>query len=239
MRDSDHESALADQLLEAVQHLEASRPEQAAPLLRAVCGDAALAAAADLVDVRARAHSLLAQALIATGDPAGARAAVGIAERLATDLGDVEAMPILAGLRAQISGVEAAQDAERHRSRQSTRLAQLSLEEITARVRDPRTMAEVLVRKANAESDAGRPHEAELIARQALRDAIALGDPRLEVLARLSIARADPSQAEPQLRAALQCADQASETGLITAVAKAADLHDVVLPPHPQGGSSP
>ena len=100
----------------------------------------------------------------------------------------------------------------------------------------PAARLDVLIRKANADADAGRPEDALPIAQQALSEAQVEQDPRLEVLARLTIARVSPELAEVEVLAAYQCADRSGETGLITAVAKAASLHGVELPTAPGGG---
>ena len=55
---------LASLLLEGLAALRAGKPEVAVAALQAVCDDEDLAEAAERADVRARAHSLLAQALL-------------------------------------------------------------------------------------------------------------------------------------------------------------------------------
>ncbi|MEM6931736.1 MAG: hypothetical protein AAF602_32695, partial [Myxococcota bacterium] len=129
--------------------------------------------------------------------------------------------------------------AERVRSRQaldeqsrvqSERLAALSLDQIEARSRDPVGFVEVLVRKANAEVDVGRRDAAAEIAQRALVDAMTLGDVRLEILARLSVARATPERAPVEIERALTAADRFGDPNLITTVVKAAEGHGVPLP---------
>ncbi|MBX2797438.1 MAG: hypothetical protein KTR31_07220 [Myxococcales bacterium] len=231
MPEEGHAEALAASLLAGVEHLRKGQPSDAAAMLRAVCADPDLAAAEDLVDVRARAHSLLAQALTESGAHDEALAALDAAEALAATLADPDATPILTSLRDRIEAARA--DGLRSRDQQvrSERLAALSMEEIEARLpsHTPEARLDVMIRKANAEVDVGRPAEGLLVAREALTEACTLGDLRLEVLARLSIARASPEQAHEQLHRAWRRADAASETTLITAVAKAAEAHGVQL----------
>lgn len=236
MPDPGPEYRIAQRLLEGVAHLREGRTEAAVSPLTEVCDDEALANAPEMLDVRTRAHTLLVQALLDLGRPAEARPRLATAEQLVASLDDPEGKRVLADLRGQIGAAEAAIASEAHRERQSRHLASLSLDEVVARVRDPNALVDVLIRKANADADAGRPDDALPVAERALRAALDANDPRLEVLARLSIARVAPDRAGGEVRAALACADKSGETGLITAVAKAADLHGVALPSQPGGG---
>ena len=137
MNEPSPEDRLAQTLLGAVESLRSGRAAAAVPALTEVCADPSLAAAADLVDVRARAHSLLAQALLESGQPADARRPLSVAERLAIELGDREALQTLAELRGQIGAAETANAERAHRARQSARLAEMSLAE-TSKLGCPR-----------------------------------------------------------------------------------------------------
>lgn len=229
--ETDQVEALAATLLAGVEHLRKGRPSDAVGLLRSVCGDSDLAQATDLADVRARAHSLLAQALTEAGEHDEALTVLSTAEELTSEIGDPAAGPILAALRAQIEGARVDALKARDQRTRSERLAALSLEEIESRlVSDtPQARLDVWIRKANAEVDVGRRTEGLELAERVLTEASTLEDPRLEVLARLSIARAAPDRASHELHQAWRRADAEAETTLITAVAKAAEAHGIHL----------
>ncbi len=67
-------------------------------------------------------------------------------------------------------------------------------------------------------------------ARAALREARDAGSSRGTVLALLAIARTDPSAAATVIAQALEVADDANDSGLVAAVAQAANEHGVSLP---------
>ncbi len=237
MAEDPEAETLAGWLLEGLEHLQGGRAAQAVSPLQRVCDHPGLQVADDLVDVRARAHSLLAQALLEADRPEEARKPHSVALQLAREEDDAGGLAVLAELGQRIEAACARVSEQAAARERAARLAALSIDEIEGRVRSEPARVEVLVRKANAESDAGRSAEAVVVAERALAGAVALGDPRLQVLARLSIARASSDRAPEELAAALQCADAASEPGLITAVAKAAELHGVSLPTQPQAGA--
>lgn len=213
---------LAQRLLVGIEHLRNQRPAAAvAPLREVVEG---LAEAADLVDVRARALSLLAQAYLETDRADLAKPPIDEALSIAPPSEDRSVLEELASrIRARVTVDD---QAKVH----SARLANLTVAEIEARSRDPRTRTEVLVRKANAETDVGRPDAARAIAERAIVDAMTLDDVKLEVLARLSLARAVPDLAAREIERSLRAADRLGDTTLITAVVKAAESHGVEVP---------
>ncbi len=214
-------------LLDGVRALRSGDAAAAIEPLLEVCSDPDLQRAEDLQDIRARARSLLAQALLEVGRADDALPHAEQALALARTLGDPQGLRAIEELRGRVH--QALHDARReadNRAR-SERLAHTPIAEIEARVRDPLALVEVLVRKANAEADAGRLVEALDIAQRALGGALASGDVRLEVLARLSVARAAPERAREQLEVAHARASEAHEFNLVTAVARAAEAHGV------------
>ncbi len=227
---ADPHQRVATALVAGVDALHSGRPEDAVEPLRSVLADSDLAAAEDLGDVRARATSLLAQALLQTGDPDAAAPIVDQALRLLRQVGDPEGLRQVRALHAEIVAARQAKATQAHAATASARLAAVSVAEIEATVLDPVALADVFVRKANAETDAGRPQIAAPIARRALELARAHCDVRAVVLAHLSIARADPAGASQALRDALAAADSANEFTLVGAVARAAQLAGVELP---------
>jgi len=213
---------LAAQLTRGVELLRGRRPADAIEPLSEVARG--LAAADDLLDVRARALSLLAQAYLEADRAGEAREPIEQALAIAppsTDRRDLE--ELAERIRSRVALEEQARV-------QSERLAALSVDDIEARTRDPHAFVEVLVRKANAEVDVGRRDEAARIAERALVDAMTLGDVRLEILARLSLARAAPGQAPTEIERALRAADAFGDPNLVTTVVKAAEGHGVALP---------
>ena len=218
---------LAGLLLDGLRALKAGRAADALGPLEQVCGDHELARAADLADVRARACSLLAQALLATGRASEALPRAEEALELARRLGDPDGLRQIESLSSEIR--EALRNEERVQDRRirAERLAAIPLHEVEARVRDPLALIEVLVRKANAEADSGRTAQALTIAERALVDALTVDDVRLEVMARLSVARAAPDRAQHELERAHARASEAREFNLVTAVARAAVAHGV------------
>ncbi|MEN0061530.1 MAG: hypothetical protein AAGA48_05230 [Myxococcota bacterium] len=221
MADEDH---LAKRLLRGLEQLRNGRAAEAiAPLLE-VADDPELAKSPDLADVRARALSLLAQAYLETNQVAQAKPRIDAALSIAPPSDDRKVLVELAGR------IDARLELDERSRVQSERLAAMPVEEIESRSRDPRALVEVLVRKANAEVDVGRSEAAVPIAERAVVDAMTLGDVRLEILARLSLARATPDVASREIERALRSADAFGDPNLITTVVKAAKSHGVPLP---------
>ncbi|MEQ1568166.1 MAG: hypothetical protein ABMA64_21175 [Myxococcota bacterium] len=217
-----HAAALARDLLAGLAALSGGRAAEAAEILARVCDDRALVAARDLLDVRARALSLLGQALVACGKPGQAIGRLEHALSLAHQLGDPEGVAEIEGMREIARAAAGPAPATRAFDAPTA-----TVEVIEASVADPTARAELLVRKANAAIDAGDPQTGELAATRAL--AHASGVPRLEVLARLCLARALPAEALERLEEAAEIAREAHEPTLLGAIARSAELAGVRL----------
>ena len=206
-------AALGARLAEGLAHLRAGRPAEAVPALTEVAEG--LRRARDLKDVRARALSLLAQALMQSGRPSEGLAPADAALRLAHELGDAEGVAEIGALRTQ-------------------------LQEAATRV-PPRPPArplgerEGLLHDAGLALDAGRADEAAARAARALELAEDAGDVRVVVLARLLLARARPETAPAELEAARALADENDDFTLVGAVARTATLLGVRLAPERVG----
>lgn len=227
---SDRTQHLARRLLDGVEALRAERFDAARDALLEVAGAPELAAAADLVDVRARATTLLAQAMLGAGDLDGALPWLDAAERLLGGLGDRDGLAHVRALRRRRDDALADRARKAQAAERLARLAATPLEALRARAPSPAALLDLLVQKANAEVEAHRPEDAAAIAREALDLAVGLDSVRGEVLARLSLARAEPSSAAEQLEAAWRRAERADEFNLVGAVARAAELAGVELP---------
>lgn len=230
MAESDRHQELADRLLEGVAALRADRAADAVAPLLAVASDPELAAAGALADIRARACSLLAQALLRTDRPDDASPWIDEALRILRSLEDREGLARVGELRREV--LEARQQAATRAQGEarSRRLAATPLDDILATVTAPPALLDVLIRKANADADDGRPGDALPIAERALGLADELRDVRGQVLARMSIARAVPDRAAQLLVEAWSVAERAGEPTLVGAVARAAELAGVPLP---------
>lgn len=222
--DPDRSEWLAGRLVAGVAALQAGRPHEAVPLLIEVCDDPELIAATDMRDIRSRALSLCSQALMQAGRAEDALRRVEAALVLARELGDTEGVHEVEGLRDQIRDLVAKRVPDDPHSRA---LASRTLAELEAEIRDPLRRAEILIRKANAEIEAGQTHDAVQSARAAL--AAAPRVPRIGVLARLTLVRADPMSAVAELEAAADVARDAGEFTLLGLVARAAELAGVQL----------
>jgi len=220
---------LPARILAGIEALREGRPAEAAEALRQVAEDRDFAAAEDLPDVRARVFSLLAQALLEADRPREAEPWARRALSATEALGDEQGALQIRALHQRIFA--AATDALRaeQAARQAATLAATPLEEVLAGLDTDAARAPALVAKANAEVDAGRAESGAEIARAALRAARAAEILREEVLARLTLARALPAEAEVHLQAAWARAEAADEFNLVGAVARAAELAGVKL----------
>lgn len=224
---------LAQRFAEGIAALQAEDWSTAIAALHDVTADPDLAAASDLADVRARACSLHAQALLESGRPHDA-------ERPCR-----EAIRILRGLRdrAGLTEVRALQDrivkAIAHDAEQAQRLAEMQrvaatpLDALLAGASSTHERIEVLVRKAHAHADTGEPAAGMTVARQAVEEADAAGDVRQRVLARIAWSRTSPDEASAILVQAASLAGDAEEFNLVATVARAAEVAGVTLPRHP------
>jgi hypothetical protein len=231
---------LPARIAEGVAALREGRPADAATALAPVLADPDLAAAADLADVRARVASLLAQALLDAGRPHEAEAPCREAIRLLRRLGDREGLDEVRALQDRVVKAIAHDREQAARREEQARIAATPLDALLAEVTSSTSRADVLLKKAHALVDAGRPDEAAPLADEAL--ALAGDDVRAGVLARLAVARARPDRADEALVAAYRVAERAEEFNLVSLVAHAARLAGVRLPvehgPHgpPEGG---
>lgn len=227
---SDHTEHLARRLLEGIEALRAQRHDEAVEALREVASDPLLAAAADLVDIRARACTLLAQALLGSDALDAALEWLDEAERLFARLDDRDGLAEVRALRRQRTDLLADRARKAQAAERLARLAATPLDELRARAPSKPALMELLVQKANAEVEADRLTDAAAIAGEALELALALDSIRGEVLARMSLARAEPARAAEQLELAWRRAERADEFNLVGAVARAAELAGVELP---------
>ncbi|MCB9685084.1 MAG: hypothetical protein H6738_07325 [Alphaproteobacteria bacterium] len=219
---------LASTLLDGVAALREGRHAEAVARLRAVCDDRELMAAPDLADVRARALSLLAQALLHAGELREAEGRADAALRLVRTVGDTEGIVEITDLLTEIR--ERATKSQGADASMRERMLSASLEDLS-KTRDPGMRAEALLQKATAELGAGNTANALLAARAAWETAGAIGRDRVVVLARLCAAHADPTTAEEHLGEAWAVADASPEAEqLLGPVARAAELLRLALP---------
>jgi hypothetical protein len=223
-------SDLADQLSRGVSALGREAYDEAATLLGGVWTDPAFQQAEDLADIRARVASLYAQALFETGDVHGADKVCRQAIRLVRKLRDKEGLQQVRSLQDRIVGTLAHDAEAAARLAEQQRVASTPLDELVASASTDEERVAVLVRKATAHCDVGELDEGGLLAQRGLDDATVLGHATWQVMARLALARARPSEALEHLVAARQTADEASEFNLISTIARAADVCGVELP---------
>lgn len=225
--EEDETTRIARMLADGVTALKSGRFDEAAQLLGAVCDAPSFAAATDLLDVRGRASSLCAEALLLAGHPEQAMPRIDAALALARRAGDIEG----------ISEVERLQERIRRAPRPSAqRIPQLPPTAAT----DP---AERLLQEAAAALDAGQRERAQSAADRAI--AIAADRPRIAVIGRILRAKAEPSSASRELNEAAALARSASEPTLLALVIKTAELLSIALDPgdaphrHTRRGSAP
>lgn len=210
--------SLADAVKRGVDALRRGDAEAAVDALQPVATDEALAAAADLVDVRARVLVLYAQALVAAERLEEAQPAMVEALRAVKRLDDDEG----------VAAVRALQQVANH-TRTKKRTPHAAAPARPAPAPDD---AEAILAAANAATG----EEAALLGEQAFALAVLRGSVREEVLARLVLARSRPETARAQLEAALRRARGADEFTLVGAVVRAAELAGVELPKEPYAG---
>jgi tetratricopeptide (TPR) repeat protein len=213
------EARLAGALRDGVSALRQGQAEQAVSLLASVCDYPEFVAASELLDIRTRALSLCAEALLLAGRPAEALPRAETALQLARQLGDLEGVDEIERLRVRIQ--RAAVPGEGGRQGEASLLSQ-SLDELELQARRPIDRAELLVRKATAELEAGHPEQAAEAAERALLAAPQY--PRTSVLARLTLARAQPERAAQLLREAAEIGRDAEDFNLVGWVARSAEL---------------
>jgi hypothetical protein len=224
---------LAARLARGVQLLRAGRPRDAAGDLEVVARSPELAAEAELMDIRARALSLYAQALLESGRPAEADAPCREALGLLRRLRDREGVDEVRALQDRVvRAITEAKDAT-SRLEEARRVAELPIEALLSEAASPGERAAVLVRKAQALADAGREEEAADLAFAGLDVARAHAEVTWEVFARLVLARVEPGLAEQQIHAAHAAAVAADELNLVSTIAHTASTLGVAMPVEP------
>jgi hypothetical protein len=231
---------LAARLARGVQALAGGQARAARADLQFVWDDPEFSAAADLLDVRARVGSLLAQALLEDGEPELADRACRDTLRLLRRLGDKAGVDAVRALQ-DLAVRRLADHAQAQQNRvEAARVAATPLDELMRGQDTPDAQASVLVRKATALFEGGTPIPAIPLAERALALAREHRLVTWEVFARLVLARSAPHQAEDHLRAALDTAAAAGEFNLVSTIARTAAEAGLAMPaelgPHtPQG----
>lgn len=223
---------LHERISEGLEALRAGRPSDAAAALRIVWEDADLAAADDLVDIRARVGSLFAQAALESGQLTVADKACRDVLRILRKLGDRAGLEEVRTLQDQIVGALAREAEHAQRLIEQRAVASTPLAALLADVTDPLVRAEKLVKKATAHADLSELSDGAPLAHEALTLAESHGSTQWTVLARLALVRLEPGRAIEHLMAAHARAEQAGEFNLISTIARAAELAGVALPKH-------
>lgn len=215
--------SLAELLGEGVEALRDGRPTEAAAALRQVVDNPDFQAHPELADVRARAASLLAQALLETDE-------VGPADRYARlALDALESFPDPAGtaqieaLRREIMGRALELRRETDQKARRERLRKVSIPDLLKAAANDVEAARMLIERATADHEAGETETAARLASRARNLADGAGELKEQVLTRLLLAQVDPGQRLAALKSAYQLALTADEPGLITGVARTAD----------------
>jgi len=213
--------ALPQRLAEGVAALRDGKASQAVDLLQPVAESADLAAAEDLRDIRARVLTLYAQALLAAGRASDARRPLFDARELLQALGDPDGMAAVEELQTHVSEAISERFQAAARRRTLTALAERDVDELLADTPADRQL-EVLVERATAALEVGRPAEAEALARRALPRAEEGLDLRHQVLSLLVLARC-AEHPHAWLEEARRRADEADAFNLLGFVVKTAD----------------
>jgi hypothetical protein len=224
-----HGEAIAAALAEGVRALRAGRADDAVPLLVRVCDDEALAAAEDLRDVRARALSLCAEALLLAGRAPEALRRAGAALAAARRLGDIEGVQEIEQLQQRIAAAAPGSPGEgeaaprlSERERASLRAAGVdAVDELYAGA-PAELRGDWLLRRATVAAEDDQVQLAVSAAERALAEGAEVV--RIAVLARLLLARLEPDRAPHLLQEAVDVARDAGAHTLVAAVARAAAL---------------
>lgn len=218
---------LPETLAQGVQAVRNGRFAEGAALLRTVVEEPSFIEHPELQDLRARACSLLAQALLATDElgPADrfARQAVEILE----ELEDKQGLAEVEALRRDIlsSAVEQRRVADQRARR--ARLLAVPIDELIADAADDAEASRMLMERATAEHDAGNSSAAAVLANRARNLADESGSVKEQVLTRLLVAQVDAEQRLAALRGAYHIALAADQTALIGGVARTAEQLDI------------
>ncbi|NCG22438.1 MAG: hypothetical protein GWP91_25765 [Rhodobacterales bacterium] len=227
----DRSEQLAGRLLEGLNFVRNGDNAAAALAFADVHAAPEMIAATDMVDVRIRALTLHGQAILATGGIESAQKSVMEAMRLARSVEDTQGLFQAQALYKQVLARRDDRSRRAIAASEAKRVAATSIGEIRSRLA-PHSLAlcDALIKKANAHMDVDQPIDGHPLALEALQLAQAQNWLREEVLARLSLARTQPSDAAHQLYEAWHRAERASDFTLVGTVARAATLQGVCLP---------
>jgi hypothetical protein len=221
---------LAVQLTRAVEALRRGEPSRALPDLAAAWSDPELAAATDLIDVRARVGSLYASALLELSRVDEADRVCRDTLRLLRGLGDPNGLHHVRELQDRVTKAVVEAREMQARMAEAAVVAATPLEDLLANAATPDQRAGTLVRKATALLDVGQLDDAADLAFVALDVARANGLVTWEVFARLALVRAEVEGTRAHLHAAHAAAVNASEFNLVSAIVRAAATAGLDLP---------
>ncbi len=228
---------LPARLAEGVEALRAERWHDALTPLRQVATSPDLATAEGLGDVRARACSLYAQALLECGRARDAEAPCREALRLLRGLRDKAGIDAVRALQDRIVRAIAHDAEQAVRAQEMATVSATPLATLLDRATTPTMRVEAMMRKAHALAD--HPDQASeddgtAVSAMAVREADVLGDVRLRVLSRIAASRhAAPDDAASWLEDAARLAGDAEEFNLVATIARAAEVQGVALAKHP------
>lgn len=214
---------LAATLERAIEAIRQDRPMEAHTQLQTLLGDSLSPA------LRARALGLSAQALLLLGRADEAAPVARKALSAARALDDVKGVEQIRALYTQIYARMAEDARARQLAEEESRAVSAPLEELLAAAQSPEERVMAMVRKVNALAEAGTPDPA--LGQRAVDASLTLhGAPREQVLALLALARSSSQKSELYERA-LAIADEADETALAGAVARAARADGIAFEP--------
>lgn len=212
---------LAQRLAQGVEALRQGAFARAAELLCEVCDDPSFIAAGDLMDIRSRASSLCAEALLLAGRPSQASPRADAALALARSLGDIEGINEIENLQNRIRTANITQQTKTSAGSSQTRTISPPSPKVAPQPHDL-AQAEHLLEQSSAQIESGQIDGARQAAERAL--VLADGHPRVAVLGRLLVARAAPAHATVLLSEAAEIAREASEPTLLGLVIRTAQL---------------
>ena len=193
-------------------------------------GDAELRHHDDLQDVRLAIGCQLLQARIEQRQAEPSKALLVEVRQLAADLDDTDALRLLERMAQAVQDVQRFAAEDRARAARAERVRTTSVDAIRdAAAGRPQVLADALVKKANAECDAGNLGVAVGLAQEALAIARDQGFLREEVFAGIALSRAEPQRARAHLEAAWSVASGANEHTLVSTIARACDVAGIQL----------
>lgn len=185
---------------------------------------------ADMRDLYARVASVLAQCFLETGEPEEAQRWLHRAMRALRELEDTEGLKEVQPLNNQILTALMHRRKELKVREELAFLAASSIDDLLEKTENDQERADILIKKANGEIEAGRLDKAVHFAEEALSVAMRCSATREIVLAHLSIARASPKRAGEAIFDAWTCAEHAEEFNLVSIIASAATQAGVAMP---------